>query len=132
MLFLVKMIEFGSFLGQNGASGQNLGKKNYWTNFPKFCQNDPILTIFTKNDLFWPNLLGGGTNRLFFANQNEYLFFRIFFWCKERISKRFLMKINIWLVHGGPKFWIWSKLANFGQKFGKIPFFPFKIKQYIK
>ena len=23
---------------------------------PKQCQNDPILTIFNKNDIFWPHL----------------------------------------------------------------------------
>ena len=41
---------------------RNILRKNFLTTFPKFWpvaplwpQNDPILTIFTKNELFWTN-----------------------------------------------------------------------------
>ena len=62
----------------------------------------------------------GGTNTLFFANQNEYHVFRIFFWSKERIYKKFYLKINIWLVHEGvPNCHFLSKLANF-DKIGNL------------
>ena len=87
----------------------------------------------------------GGEQILLF---NEYQFFRIFFCCNERISKRLLMKINIWLVHGGSQianfvkigqFWqkmaIWDPLVNQPNIYFQVKFFIysfFRPKKYSK